>query len=145
VSFRVAIWILVVGAAIAAFVALQHLHKRDMEIEGRVTFHNKSGDLIAFFTKELQHYGATLNITNAVPPISAKWKYAEDPKGFQILVTRAKKDELLQALSRVLGAPMLREQYPHLVYKEDRFGVGVVADLQADPMHIICLRRGALF
>jgi hypothetical protein len=76
--------------------------------------------------------------------MQAEWQYAEDKDGFQILIGQDKKASLLQALTGSLGEPLLRDKYPHLVYKEDRFGVGLVADLNSDPIHIICIKKGVL-
>ena len=72
------------------------------------------------------------------------WHYAEDKDGFQILIGQENKTALIEALTSSLGEPLLRNKYPHLVYKQDRFGVGIVADLNSDPIHIICIKKGAL-
>ena len=141
---RFAICIAVAFAGIAVFVALQRIKNTEMEQEGRVSYHKKSGDLIQFLTRELQQYGGTVTVTGSVPVMRAEWRYAEDTNGFQILIAQTHRAELVRCLTSSLGDPMLREQYPHLVYKVDRFGVGIVADLQSNPIHIICLRRGAL-
>jgi hypothetical protein len=115
-----------------------------MEQEGRVTFQKKSGDLAQFLMRELQQYGGTVTPTGSMPVMRSEWRYAEDAKGFQILLAQSHRDELIRCFTQLLGEPMRRDQYPHLVYKEDRFGVGIVVNLQSDPIHIICLRRGAL-
>jgi len=143
-SKRIIIWFTVAFACVGVFVGLQRIKETEMEQEGRVTFHKKSGDLMQFLTRELQQYGGTLALTNSLPVMHTEWRYAEDAKGFQILLALSHRDELIRCLTQSLGAPMRRDKYPHLVYKEDRCGVGIVADLQSDPMHIICLRRGAL-
>ena len=143
-SKRFIIWIAVAIAGIGVVVALQRIKKAEMEQEGRVTYRKKSGDLIQFLTRELRQYGGTLTVTGSVPVMRAEWRYAEDTNGFQILIAQSHRAELLRCLTSSLGEPMLREQYPHLVYRADRLGVGVVANLQSDPIHIICLRRGAL-
>ena len=54
---RFAICIAVAFAGIAIFVALQRIKNTEMEQEGRVSYHKKSGDLIQFLTRELQQYG----------------------------------------------------------------------------------------
>jgi hypothetical protein len=141
---RFAIWIAVAIAGVGVFVALQRIKKTEMEQEGRVTYHKKSGDLIQFLTRELQQYGGTVTTTGSVPVMRAEWRYAEDTNGFQILIAQSHRAELVRSFTSALGEPTLRDQYPHLVYKEDRLGVGIVANLQSDPIHIICLRRGAL-
>ena len=144
-SKRFIIWIAVAIAGVGGVVALQRIKKTEMEQEGRVTYHKKSGDLIQFLTRELREYGGTVTVTGSVPVMRAEWRYAEDTNGFQILIAQSHRAELVRSFTSALGEPMLRDQYPHLVYKEDRFGVGIVANLQGDPIHIICLRRGALF
>ena len=143
-SKRIVIWIAVVLVGVATIALLQHLRQHQMGTAGKVTFQEKSGDLIAFLTHELQRYGANLTLPGHVPSLNTDWRYAEDAKGFQILLPKARKDELIQVLSQTLGKPELREEYPQMIYREDRFGVGIVADLESDPLHIICLRKGAL-
>jgi hypothetical protein len=143
-SKRIIIWFAVALACVGVFVGLQRIRKTEMQQEGRVIFHSKSGDLVQFLRQELQQYGGTLTFTSSLPVMRTDWRYAEDPKGFQILLAQSHRDELIRCLTQSLGEPMMREKYPHLVYKEDRFGVGIIADLQRDPIHIICLRRGAL-
>lgn len=142
---RIIIWLAVTIAGVGVFVALQRIKKTEMEQEGRVTYHKKSGDLIQFLTRELREYGGTVTVTGSVPVMRAEWQYAEDPKGFQILVSQSRRGEFVHSMTLTFGEPQLRDKYPHLVYTEDRFGVGIVADLQSDPIHIICLRKGALF
>ncbi len=115
-----------------------------MEQAGRVTFHNKSGDLVQFLRQEVQRYGGTLALTSSPPVMRTEWRYAEDAKGFQILLAQNHKDELIRCLTQSFGEPMRQERYPHLFYLQDRFGVGIVADLQSDPIHMIGLRKGAL-
>jgi hypothetical protein len=141
---RVTIWIVVALTGIGVVLALQHLQRTDDEQRGRVTFRKKSGDLMQFLTRELRQYGGSPTNTGSAPAMLAEWRYSEDPKGFQILISQTYKDELIRSLIESLGEPTRRDLYPHLVYKEDRFGVGIVADLQSDPIHIICLRRGSL-
>lgn len=141
---RIIIWFAVALAGVGVFIGLQHIKKTEMEQDGRVTFHNKSGDLVQFLRQELQQYGGTLTLTSSLPVMRTEWRYAEDPKGFQILLAQSHKDELIRCLTQSLGEPMRQEKYPHLVYTQDRFGVGIVADLQSDPIHMICLRKGAL-
>ena len=141
---RVMIWCAVALVAIAAIIAFQKLNQSDVANDGRVTFKTKSGDLIQSFLSELTKFGSSLTVTNASPVLRAEWKYAEDSKGFQVFVPQSTKDELVCCFTQVLGEPLRRDQYPHLVYKEDRFGVGIVADLQSDPIHIICLRKGSI-
>ena len=143
-SKRFIIWIAVVIAGVGVVVALQRIKKTQMEQEGRVTYGKKSGDLIQFLASELRQHGGTVTVTGSVPVMRAEWRYAEDTNGFQILLSQSYREELVRCLTQALGDPMRRDQYPHLVYREDRFGVGVVADLQSDPIHIICLRKGAL-
>jgi hypothetical protein len=143
-SKRIIIWIAVALAGVGVFVRLQHIKKSEMEQEGRVAFYKKSGDLVQFLTRELQEYGGTLDPNNSRPVMRAEWRYAKDANGFQIFLPESRKEELIRCLTQILGEPIRRDQYPHLVYREDRFGVGIVADLQSDPIHIICLRRGAL-
>jgi hypothetical protein len=144
-SKRFIIWIAVAIACVGVVVTLQRIKKTEMEREGHVIYHKKSGDLIQFLTRELRQYGSTVTVTGSVPVMRAEWRYAEDTNGFQILIAQSYRAEVVRSFTSALGEPMLREQYPHLVYKEDRFGVGIVANLQTDPMHVICLRRGALF
>jgi len=138
------IWIVVALGAIAVFVAFQNSRRADVVAADRVIYKNNSGDLVQFMLEALARYGGTVTITSTVPAMRAEWRYAEDPKGFQILLPQSYKDELVRCLTQSLGEPMRRDQYPHLVYKEGRFGVGVVADLESDPIHVICLRKGAL-
>ncbi len=138
------IWWAVALVAIAAIIAFQKLHQADVANDGRVTFKTKSGDLMQFLLSELTKFGSSLTVTNTSPVLRAEWKYAEDSKGFQVFVPQSKKDELVRCFTQVLGEPIRRDQYPHLVYREDRFGVGIVADLQSDPIHIICLRKGSI-
>jgi len=133
----------IVGVGVV--VALQRTRKTETEQEGRVTYHKKTGDLIQFFTRELQQYGGTVTVTGSLPVMPAEWRYAEDINGFQVLIAQSYRADLVRALTNSLGEPMLNDKYPHLVYKEDRFGVGIVADLQSDPIHFICLRKGASF
>ena len=109
-----------------------------------VTFKNRSGDLVQFIDQELRKYGATPPANQQKPIMQAEWQYAEDKDGFQILIGQDRKTALVQALTASLGQPLLREKYPHLVYKEDRFGVGLVADLNNNPIHIICIKKGVL-
>ena len=97
-----------------------------------------------FFLSELTKFGSTLSTTTTPPVMLAEWRYAEDAEGFQVLVPQSKRDELLRGLTQTLGETLRREQYPHLVYKEDKIGVGIVVDLQRDPIHIICLRKGSI-
>lgn len=113
-------------------------------VDGKVTYHHKSGDLVAFLTAELQKYGANLKLMENVSELKTDWRYAEDPDGFQVLLAQSEKDELVEALSKTFGEPMMRKNYPQLVYKEDRFGVGIMANLESDPIHIICLKKGVL-
>jgi hypothetical protein len=143
-SKRLIIWIAVAIAGVGVVIALQRIKKTEMEQEGRVAYRKKSGDLIQFLTRELRQYGGTVTVTGSVPVMRAEWRYAEDPKGFQILLSQSHREELVRCLTQLLGEPMRRDKYPHLVYKRDRFGVGIVADLESDPIHIICLRKGAL-
>jgi hypothetical protein len=107
-------------------------------------FKKQSGDLVQFIDQELRKYGGTPGTNQPKPVMQAEWQYAEDKDGFQILIGQDKKASLLQALTGSLGEPLLRDKYPHLVYKEDRFGVGLVADLNSDPIHIICIKKGVL-
>lgn len=130
---------------VGVIVALQRTNKTETEQKGRVTYHEKSGELIQFFTRELQQYGGTVSVTGSLPVMPAEWRYAEDKSGFQILIAQSYRADLVRSLTNSLGEPILSDKYPHLVYKEDRFGVGIVANLQSDPIHIICLRKGALF
>ena len=109
-----------------------------------VTFKNRSGDLVQFIDQELRKYGGTPPTNQQKHIMEAEWQYAEDKDGFQILIGQDRKAALIQALTASLGQPLLRDKYPHLVYKEDRFGVGLVADLNANPIHIICIKRGVL-
>jgi hypothetical protein len=111
---------------------------------GTVTYMKKSGDLIQFMEQEVRKYDGTPATKQPKPVLQAGWQYAEDKEGFQILLSRDKKAALVEALTEAFGEPLLRDKYPQLVYKEDRFGVGVVADLESDPIHIICMRRGAV-
>lgn len=143
-SKRIIIWLAVALAGVGVFVEFQRIKKTQMEQEGRVTFHNKSGDFVLFLRHELQQYGGSLSPTSSLPVMRIEWRYAEDPKGFQILLAQSHRDELIRCLTQWLGEPMRRERYPHLVYTENRFGVGIVANLQSDPIHIICLRKGTL-
>lgn len=141
---RVIIWLTVALAGVGTIAVQRHIKHTEMEQEGRVAYRNKSGDLLQFLTHELRQYGGTVTPTSNLPVMRAEWRYAEDAHGFQILIAQNHRAELVRCLTSSLGEPLLREQYPHLVYKEDRFGVGIVANLQSDPIHIICLRRGAL-
>jgi hypothetical protein len=109
-----------------------------------VSFRRKSGNLVQFIDQELRKYGGTPSTNQPKPVMEAEWQYAEDKDGFQILIGPDKKTALIQALTRSLGEPWLRDEYPHLVYKEDRFGVGLVANLNSDPIHIICIKKGVL-
>jgi hypothetical protein len=143
-SKRVIIWIVVALAVIAALVAFQSLRRADSAADGRVTYKRESGDLAQFILDALSRYGGTVTVTSSVPVMRAEWRYAEDAEGFQILLPQSYRKELIRSLTQALGEPMLRDQYPRLVYKEDRFGVGIVADLESDPIHVICLRKGAL-
>ena len=141
---RFVIWIAVAIAGVGVVVALKRFKKTEMEQEGHVTYRKQSGDLIQFLTQELRHYGGTVTATDSVPVMRAEWQYAEDTNGFQILIAQSHRDEFVRCLTSSFGEPVLREQYPHLVYKADRFGVGIVANLRSDPIHIMCLRRGTL-
>jgi hypothetical protein len=114
-SKRFIIWIPVVLAGVGVVVALQRIKKTEMEQEGRVTYHKKSGDLIQFLTRELRQYGSTVTVTGSVPVMRAEWRYAEDTNGFQILIAQRYRAELVRSFTSALGAPMLRGQYPHLV------------------------------
>ena len=143
-SKRIIIWIGVVLAVIAAFFTFQGLRRAGAVADGRVSYKSKTGDLVQFMLDGLSRYGGTVAVTNTVPPMRAEWRYAEDPKGFQILLPQSQREEFVRCITQALGEPMRRDKYPHLVYTEDRFGVGVIADLQSDPIHIICLRKGAL-
>jgi hypothetical protein len=109
-----------------------------------VSFKKQSGDLVQFIDRELRKYGGTPTTGQPKPVMQAEWEYAEDKQGFQILIGQDKKAALVEALTKSLGEPLLRNEYPHLVYKEDRFGVGLVADLNSDPIHIICIKKGVL-
>jgi hypothetical protein len=109
-----------------------------------VSFKKQSGNLVQFMDHELRKYGGTPTSNQPKPVMQAEWQYAEDKDGFQILIGQDKKMALIQALTGSLGEPLLRDEYPHLVYKEDRFGVGVVANLNSDPIHIICIKKGVL-
>jgi hypothetical protein len=144
-SKRIIIWVVVALAGVGVVLALQHIKRTEMEQEGRVTYHKRSGDLIQFLVQELRQYGGTVTVTGGAPVMRAEWRYAEDTNGFQILIAQSHRAELVECFTSAFGEPLLRDQYPHLVYKEDRLGVGIVANLQSDPIHIICLRRGALF
>jgi len=141
-SKRIIIWFSVALAGVGVFIALQRVKKTEMEQEERVTFHKRSGDLVQFLTRELQQYGGALSLTSSLPVLRTEWRYAEDAKGFQILLAQTHRNELIRCLTQSLGEPTRRDQYPHLVYREDRFGVGIVVDLQSDQIHIVCLRRG---
>jgi hypothetical protein len=143
-SKRIIIWIVVALVAIGVFMTFQSLHRDDAADEGGVTYKGKSGDLVQFMLNALSRYGGTVTVTSTVPVMRAEWRYAEDAKGFQILLPQRHKEELVRCLTLLLGEPMRRDKYPHLVYKEDRFGVAIVANLERDPIHIICLRKGAL-
>jgi hypothetical protein len=109
-----------------------------------VKFKKQSGDLVQFMDQELRKYGGTPPIPKPRPILRAEWQYSEDKDGFQILIGQDQKGALIQVLTASLGEPQLRESYPHLVYREDRFGVGLMANLESDPIHIICLKKGAL-
>jgi hypothetical protein len=109
-----------------------------------VSFKKRSGNLVQFIDQELRKYGGTPNNDQPKPVMQAEWQYAEDKDGFQILIGQDKKAELVRALTGSFGEPLLRDKYPHLVYKEDRFGVGLVANLNSDPIHIICIKKGVL-
>ena len=109
-----------------------------------VTFKKQSGDLVQFIDQELRKYGGTPQSNQQKPIMQAEWQYAEDKDGFQILIGQDRKAPLIQALTASLGQPLLQDKYPHLVYKEDRFGVGLVADLNSNPIHIICIKKGVL-
>jgi len=143
-SKRIIIWIVVALGVVGAFVAFQSLRRADAAADGRVTYKSKSGDLVQFMLDGLSRYGGTVAVTSTVPTMRAEWRYAEDPKGFQILLPQSQREEFVRCITQALGEPTRRDTYPHLVYKEDRFGVGIVADLQSDPIHVICLRKGAL-
>ena len=110
----------------------------------RGTYKQQSGDLIQFTELEVRKYGGTAASTQPKPTLQAEWQFKEDKEGFQILLSHAKRASLVQALTAAFGEPLLQDKYPQLVYKEDRFGIGVVADLNSDPMEIICMRRGAI-
>lgn len=109
-----------------------------------VTFKKQSGDLVQFVDQEFRKYGGMAGTNQPKPVMQAEWQYAEDKDGFQILISHDKRAALVQALTDSLGQPLLQDKYPHLVYKEDRFGVGLVADLNSDPIHIICIKKGVL-
>ena len=141
---RLITWSFAVLLTVGVIVVVRRLQQADAASDGRITFKDQSGDLVQFFLSELPKFGSTLTTTSKPPVLGAEWRYAEDSKGFQVLVPHGHKEELVRCLALALGEPTLRDQYPHLVYKEDRFGVGIVADLQSDPIHIICLRRGSV-
>ena len=143
-SKRTIIWIIVVVVVIGGFVTLQNLRRADADADGRVTYKRESGDLVQFMFGALSRYGSTLVVTSTVPVMRANWSYAEDSKGFQIFLPQSRREDLVRCLTQSLGEPLRRDEYPHLVYKQDRFGVGIVADLNSDPIHIICIRKGAL-
>lgn len=143
-SKRLVIWIAVALIGVGAVLALLTLQKHEAEAKGQVTFHRRSGNLAHFLVGELRNYGGTPPASSMIVVLQADWQFAEDPQGFQVLLPKARKADLVQCLTAMFGEPMRRDSYPHLVYKEDRFGVGLVADLDADPIHIICLKKGAL-
>ena len=114
-SKRLIIWSAVVIVVVGVVVTLQRIKRTQMEQEGRVSYHKKSGDLIQFLTRELQQYGGTLTVTGSLPVMRTEWRYAEDINGFQILIAQNAKAELLRCLTGSLGEPMIRDKYPHLV------------------------------
>ena len=142
ISKRLVIWIPVVIASAVAVAALLHIRATEDKLEGKVTYRKTSGDFMEFLTRELRKYGG--GVTNAALSMRADWRYAADSDGFQIDLPQRHRAELVRCLTSSLGKPLLREHYPHLVYKEDRFGIGIFANLESDPIHIICLRKGAL-
>src|SRR5579864_5321216 len=110
---RILIWLAVALAGVGVFVGLQRMKNAEMEQDGRVTFHSKSGDLVQFLSHELQRYGGTLTLTSSMPVMRTEWRYAEDPKGFQILLAQSHRDELIRCLTQSFGEPTRQEKYPH--------------------------------
>ena len=142
-SKRISIWGVVVLVGVVAFVTFQSLRRADGASSDRVTFKSKSGDLVQFLRDELVKYGGSVTFTSAVPSLRIEWRYAEDVKGFQILLAQSHREEFIRCLTVAFGEPLRRKQYPQLVYKEDRFGVGIVANLESDPIHVICIKKAA--
>ena len=142
---RIVIWFASAIAAVCVAIVIQRIKRTEMRQEGQVAYHRMSGDLIQFFTRELQRYGGTHSLTGGLPVLNIEWGYADDTNGFQILIAQTHRAELVRAFTSAFGEPLLRDKYPHLVYRKDRIGLGIIGDLQSDPIHIICLRRGASF
>lgn len=143
-SKRFMIWIAVVIAGVGVVVALQRIKKTAMEQEGRVTYRNKSGDLMQFFAQQFERYGGTQRVARTLPSLRAEWSYAEDTNGFQILLSRDKETEFVRCLTQTYGSPVLSDGYPHLLYRSGAVGATITANTREDPMHIIVLRAGAL-
>ncbi len=142
---RLVILTIVAAIVLGVVVALRFAKRSDVEKEGFVTYREKSGDFIQFFIRELKHYGGKVTVTGTMPVMPAKWRYAEDDNGFQVLIAQSFRDDFVRSITNSLGEPILSDSYPQLVYKEDRVGVGTVVNLRSDPIHIICIRKGALF
>jgi hypothetical protein len=91
-SKRISIWGVVVLVGVVAFVTFQSLRRADGASSDRVTFKSKSGDLVQFLRDELVKYGGSVTFTSAVPSLRIEWRYAEDVKGFQILLAQSHRE-----------------------------------------------------
>ena len=103
-----------------------------------------SGDVILFLAQEVKNAGGQVADLETEGTLQTEWRFKKDSNGFQMLLPSKEKESLVKALALRFGDPVLRDTYPHLVYKVQDLGVAIMIDLEQDPIHLICLKKGAL-
>lgn len=73
-----------------------------------------------------------------------EWQYKEDENGVQILFDYQNLVQFESFLKASLGNFTLKNDYPQIVYGIKSVGVNVFCNLGTNPIHVICLRAGAI-
>ena len=103
----------------------------------------KSGDFPQFLLGEINKYGGHIQ-THASQKLDMEWQYKEDDNGVQILFDHQNLAQFESFLKAALGNFTLKSDYPQIVYSPKSIGMNVFCNLQTNPIHVICLRAGAI-
>jgi hypothetical protein len=103
----------------------------------------KSGDFPQFFLGEINKYGGHVQ-KHGSQELDMEWQYKEDENGVQMLFDPQNLPQFESFLKASLGNFTLKSDYPQIVYNTKSIGVNVFCNVATNPIHVICLRAGAL-
>ena len=113
------------------------------ELNPPVGYKKLKGDFAKAFVSKAKSYGGRIK-RDDFPSFECQWAYKADKDGFQILLPTNEAERLKLFFRQAFGEPTVSKIYPHLVYKIKDAGIAIMCDLEANPIHIICLRAQAL-